>query len=99
MRKEIDGLATLIQDSNSIHTVRQSSCFAVEGKSVINVYTLMEMASLCFINDWIMANSNGHEMKMKFVGSRNNNFVGYLKDSQFINRKPYKNLKKVSFNH
>ncbi|TQE88406.1 transposase [Ureibacillus terrenus] len=37
----------------------------------------MEMASLCFINDWIMANSNGHEIKMKFVGSRNNNFVAF----------------------
>ncbi|QPQ28823.1 IS66 family insertion sequence element accessory protein TnpB [Lysinibacillus sp. JNUCC 51] len=52
MRKEIDGLATLIQDSlNSIPIAIPSSYFLEQAKIVINVCILMEMASPCFIND------------------------------------------------
>ena len=98
MRKGIDGLATLIQDSFELDPYSDAIfLFSGGGKIVINVYILMEMASPCFINDWIMESSNGQEMKMKFGSSPNKNFDGCLKDSRFINLKPFKNLKKVSF--
>ena len=52
MRKGIDGLATLIQDSFELNPiVIPFSYFLERAKTVINVCTLMEMASLCFIND------------------------------------------------
>ena len=58
MRKGIDGLATLIQDSFELDPYSDSYSYFLDGvKIAINVYILMEMASPCFINVWITENS------------------------------------------
>ena len=52
MRKGIDGLATLIQDSFELDPTATQFFFFPDGvRTAINVYILMEMASPCFIKD------------------------------------------------
>lgn len=52
MRKGIDGLATLIQDSFELDPYSDSIFLFPDGVRIaISAYTLMEMASPCFIKD------------------------------------------------
>lgn len=52
MRKGIDGLATLIQDSFELDPYGDSISYLPDGvKIAINVCILMVMVLLCFIND------------------------------------------------
>jgi len=60
MRKGIDGLATLIQDSFELDPYGDSIFLFAGGVGIgINVCISTVMASPCFINVWITANSNG----------------------------------------
>jgi len=72
--------------SNLIHMVIPFSYFRDGVRTAINVYISTVMASPCFINVWITANSNGQKMKMKYViflkKSSDGSSRGYLSSSQ-----------------
>lgn len=63
MRKGMDGLATLIQDSFELDPYSDSIFYSqAEARIDINVCILMETVSPCCISDSIVGNSNGRKM-------------------------------------
>ncbi|GKV69413.1 hypothetical protein NCCP2716_19110 [Sporosarcina sp. NCCP-2716] len=66
MRKGIDGLAALIQDSFELDPYSASIfLFAGWKKTDTNVYISTVTASPCCISGWIVESCNGQEMNRK----------------------------------
>ncbi len=78
MRKGIDGLATLIQDSFELDPY-SDSIFLFSGWSKDRYKCLYFDGDgfAMLINDQIMENYNGQKMKMRYANFRNKSFVGY----------------------
>jgi hypothetical protein len=96
MRKGIDGLATLIQDSFELDPYGDSIfLFAGWSKDRYKCLYFDGEASPCSINVWITANSNGLKMKRKYAIFHNRSYAGSLKGYQSSSQRRFNHHQKV----